>query len=252
MPLIVKALGIGAKEWCVTRGRGPRQPGGGRQRAGRRDHDRKGHGDRSRDIPMEPQIRRKRGGVGAGMPLRRSEKPAAAPRPARRSPVREVVAPVSLPQEATKVQTVMVTADEAGMRVDRFLEARFPSLSFSHIQRVIRKGELRVNGKRVDGKDRLEEGQSVRVPPLRLDAPKTADLSEAEEKTREFLRAITLYEDDDVLVLNKPLGLSVQGGSGTTRHVDGMLGVLRDRIGQRPHLVHRLHQESAARPAGRW
>jgi 23S rRNA pseudouridine955/2504/2580 synthase len=159
--------------------------------------------------------------------------------------VREVVAPVSLPQEATKVQTVMVTADEAGMRVDRFLEARFPSLSFSHIQRVIRKGELRVNGKRVDGKDRLEEGQSVRVPPLRLDAPKTADLSEAEEKTREFLRAITLYEDDDVLVLNKPMGLSVQGGSGTTRHVDGMLDVLRDRSGQRPRLVHRLDKDTA-------
>src|SRR5258708_31655587 len=117
---------------------------------------------------MEPRIRRKRGGISAGTPLRQSERPAAAPRPARRSPVREVVAPVSLPQEATKVQTVMVTADEAGMRGDRFLEARFPSLSFSHIQRVIRKGELRVNGKRADGKDRLEEGQSVRVPPLRL------------------------------------------------------------------------------------
>src|SRR5262252_7849964 len=138
------------------------------------------------------------------------------------------------------VQTVSVTPDEAGMRVDRFLEARYPGLSFSHIQRVIRKGELRVNGKRVDGKDRLAAGQSVRIPPLRLDAPKTVDLSEAEEKTREFLRSITLYEDDDVLVLNKPMGLSVQGGSGTTRHVDGMLDALRDRSGQRPRLVHRL------------
>ena len=229
----------------MTRGRGPRQPGGGRQLAGPRDHNRKGHGDRGSDVPIEPLIRRKRGGIGAGTPLRQSERPAAAPRRVRPSTVREVVAPVSLPQEATKVQTVMVTADEAGMRVDRFLEARFPSLSFSHIQRVIRKGELRVNGKRVDGKDRLEEGQSVRVPPLRLDAPKTADLSEAEEKTREFLRAITLYEDDDVLVLNKPMGLSVQGGSGTTRHVDGMLDVLRDRSGQRPRLVHRLDKDTA-------
>ncbi len=52
------------------------------------------------------------------------------------------------------------------MRVDRFLEARFPGLSFSHIQRIVRKGELRVNGKRADSKDRLEEGQSVRIPPL--------------------------------------------------------------------------------------
>src|SRR4051794_20326846 len=63
----------------------------------------------------------------------------------------------------TKVQTVIVTADENNMRVDRFLEARFPGLSFSHIQRIVRKGELRVNGKRADSKDRLEEGQSVRI-----------------------------------------------------------------------------------------
>src|SRR5205809_358550 len=78
---------------------------------------------------------------------------------------------VALP---TKVQTVVVTADENNMRVDRFLEARFPGLSFSHIQRIVRKGELRVNGKRADSKDRLEEGQSVRIPPLTLDTPKGA------------------------------------------------------------------------------
>jgi len=132
------------------------------------------------------------------------------------------------------------------MRVDRFLEARFPGLSFSHIQRVIRKGELRVNGKRVDAKDRLQAGQAVRVPPLKLDAPKPrGPASEADEKTRAFLRSITLYEDADVLVLNKPMGLAVQGGSGMTRHVDGMLEVLRDREGQRPRLVHRLDRDTA-------
>src|ERR1700738_1557887 len=70
------------------------------------------------------------------------------------------------------VQSVIVTADEAGMRVDRFLEARFPGLSFSHIQRIIRKGELRVNGKRAQPKDRLAAGQAVRIPPLRLDQPR--------------------------------------------------------------------------------
>ena len=75
----------------------------------------------------------------------------------------KAVEPPPLP---TKVQTVVVTADENNMRVDRFLEARFPGLSFSHIQRIVRKGELRVNGKRADSKDRLEEGQSVRIPPL--------------------------------------------------------------------------------------
>jgi 23S rRNA pseudouridine955/2504/2580 synthase len=146
----------------------------------------------------------------------------------------------------TKVQTVVVTPDEDNMRVDRFLEARFPELSFSHIQRIVRKGELRVNGKRADSKDRLEAGQSVRIPPLRLDAPKSAGaLTEAEQRTLKQLKDMTLYEDDDVLVLNKPAGLAVQGGSGTTRHVDQMLEVMRDAKGQKPRLVHRLDKETS-------
>jgi 23S rRNA pseudouridine955/2504/2580 synthase len=150
------------------------------------------------------------------------------------------------PQLPTKVQTVVVTPDEDNMRVDRFLEARFPGLSFSHIQRIVRKGELRVNGKRADSKDRLQAGQSIRIPPLRLDAPKVGGaLSEAEEKTLQALKAMTLYEDDDVLVLNKPAGLAVQGGSGTTRHVDQMLEVMRDAKGQKPRLVHRLDKETS-------
>jgi 23S rRNA pseudouridine955/2504/2580 synthase len=144
------------------------------------------------------------------------------------------------------VKNIVVSADEAGMRVDRFLEARFPGLAFSHIQRIIRKGELRVNGKRTQPKQRLERGQAVRIPPLRLDQakPRTA-ASEADTKTRDFLKSITLYEDADVLVLNKPMGLAVQGGSGTTRHLDGMLEVLRDAQGQRPRLVHRLDKDTA-------
>src|SRR5258705_12846004 len=145
------------------------------------------------------------------------------------------------------VQSVIVTADETGMRVDRFLEARFPGLSFSHIQRIIRKGELRVNGKRAKPKDRLEVGQSGRIPPLKLneERPRAAD-SDADSKTRDFLRSITLHEDADVLVLNKPMGLAVQGGSGTTRHIDGMLEVLRapGPDGQRPRLVHRLDKDT--------
>jgi len=154
------------------------------------------------------------------------------------------VAPAILP---TAVQNVAVTADEGGMRVDRFLEARFPGLSFSHIQRVIRKGEVRVNGKRTQPKNRLEAGQTLRIPPLRLDQSKKprAAGSEADEKTRAFLQSITLHEDTDVLVLNKPMGLAVQGGSGTTRHLDGMLEVLRDAHGQRPRLVHRLDKDTA-------
>lgn len=167
-------------------------------------------------------------------------------RPASAAPEREpeVEADKAAPPP-TAVQTVTVTDDENGMRVDRFFEARFPGLSFSHIQRIVRKGEVRVNGKRVDTKDRLEAGQAVRVPPLRVDAPKTAGGSEADQKTLAFLKSIILFEDADVIVFNKPMGLAVQGGSGTTRHVDGMLEVLRDARGQRPRLVHRLDKDTA-------
>src|SRR5438128_8888950 len=99
------------------------------------------------------------------------------------------------PQPGKGVQTVHVTGDEDGMRLDRFFEARFPGLSFSHIQRIIRKGEVRVNGKRAQPKDRLERGQAVRIPPLKLDPPKPRDDAPIEQKNRAFLKSITLYED---------------------------------------------------------
>lgn len=150
------------------------------------------------------------------------------------------------PLVTTSVQTVTVTPDENGMRVDRFLEARFPGLSFSHIQRIVRKGELRVNSKRVETKDRLEAGQSVRIPPLNLEEQRPKERPAGkDDETRAFLKSITLYEDDDMMVIDKPMGLAVQGGSGMTRHVDGMLEALTDRHGQKPRLVHRLDRETS-------
>ncbi|WP_439576052.1 RluA family pseudouridine synthase [Phreatobacter sp.] len=142
------------------------------------------------------------------------------------------------------VQTLAVTADEDDMRVDRFLAARFPQLSFSYIQRIVRKGELRVNGRRVETKDRLEAGQAVRVPPLKLDQPRPV-ANRAQDDVLAFLASITLYEDADVLVLAKPAGLAVQGGSGMKKHVDGMLAALTDKDGQRPRLVHRLDKDTS-------
>ena len=233
---------------------GPRQPGGGRQQAGPRG---RGHGrdrderikerSKERSNPRQSDLRVKHtpkrdGGRGRAFPARPPrEQPvdfAPAPPP--------VVAP-KLVQFSAGVQTVVVSPDESGMRVDRFFEGRFPGLSFSHIQRIIRKGEVRVNGKRTQPKNRLEAGQAVRIPPLQLEAPKPRDDAPQAQKDRAFIRSITLYEDDDVLVLNKPMGLAVQGGSGTTRHLDGMLGALRGSHpdAQRPRLVHRLDKDTA-------
>src|SRR5512144_1691731 len=198
---------------------GPRQPGGGRQQAGPRHQSRQARHQSLR----HPEVRAQR----------------AVPRPA------PPVAGAERLQAAGKVQTVSVTPDESGMRVDRFFEARFTGLSFSHIQRIIRKGEVRVNGKRTQPKARLEAGQAVRIPPLKVEAPHPRDDVPVAQKDRAFLKSITLYEDADVLVLNKPMGLAVQGGSGTTRHIDGMLGALRSPDGQRPRLVHRLDKDTA-------
>ena len=198
---------------------GPRQPGGGRQQAGPRHQPRQA---RQRSF-RHPEGRAQR----------------AVPRPA------PAVAGAERLRAAGKVQTVSVAADESGMRVDRFFEARFPGLSFSHIQRIIRKGEVRVNGKRTQPKARLEAGQAVRIPPLKVEAPAPRDDAPAAQKDRAFLKSIILFEDADVMVLNKPMGLAVQGGSGTTRHIDGMLGALRGPDGQRPRLVHRLDKDTA-------
>ena len=204
----------------MSRGKsGPRQPGGGRQQAGPRHRSRQARHQSLR----HPEVRAQR----------------AVPRPA------PPVAGAERLLAAGKVQTVAVTADESGMRVDRFFEARFPGLAFSHIQRIIRKGEVRVNGKRTQPKARLEAGQAVRIPPLKVEAPAPRDDAPAAQKDRAFLKSIILFEDADVMVLNKPMGLAVQGGSGTTRHIDGMLGTMRGPDGQRPRLVHRLDKDTA-------
>ena len=256
---------------------GPRQPGGGKQTAGPRVRGRGGRQDRQKDRQKGHQETRQKfsrdkperveshGKFAGKRDIRRDAKrdsfragdkgrafPARPPRDESfAASASAMIAPApaisQALKEATKVQTVTVTPDENGMRVDRFFEARFPGLSFSHIQRIVRKGEVRVNGKRTEPKNRLEAGQAVRVPPLQLAAPKLRDESPQLLKDRAYIKSITLAEDDDVLVLNKPMGLAVQGGSGTVRHIDGLLEALRGPgvDAQRPRLVHRLDKDTA-------
>ena len=141
-----------------------------------------------------------------------------------------------------KVAVLAVSEDEAGMRLDRWFKRRFPNLPLSHLNKIVRKGEVRVDGKRVETSTRLEAGQSVRAPPLDI-APQAA--RPPSEGDAAAIRAMILYEDRGVIVLNKPYGLAVQGGSGTHRHIDGMLAALADKNGQRPALVHRLDRDTS-------
>ena len=246
--------------------RPPASKGRGRDRAAfqsRSDDERRDDYGRSKSssaLPPRGEAARRQGAGGRGRFDTRKPSPTPAPKAAptlpaatrgegketrrsgRASVAREEEKPTFI---STGVQNVVVSPDEEGMRVDRFIAARFPGLSFGHIQRVIRKGEVRVSGKRVDPKDRLNAGAGVRIPPFKQEPPKPRDDAPDAMKTRAFLKDITLFEDDDVMVLNKPYGLAVQGGSGTMRHIDGMLGSMRSRDGQRPRLVHRLDKDTA-------
>lgn len=148
------------------------------------------------------------------------------------------------------VRQVSITAEDADQRLDRWLRRLHPHVTQARIERMCRKGELRVDGARVKPAARLEAGQVVRIPPL-PDAqaagsrtpPKPAP--KLSERDAEEIRATVIYRDDHVLALNKPPGLAVQGGSGQTRHVDSLADALRFGFEEKPRLVHRLDKDTS-------
>jgi 23S rRNA pseudouridine955/2504/2580 synthase len=147
------------------------------------------------------------------------------------------------------VDTRTVEPDEAGMRLDRWFREHYPQVSFGHFQKLLRSGQIRVDGGRAKTNTRLDSGQAIRVPPLAhataVQASKPGKADKKKPSDEEFLRSILLYEDAQVLVFNKPAGLAVQGGSGLRTHVDAMLEALRDKKGQKPRLVHRLDRDTS-------
>lgn len=141
------------------------------------------------------------------------------------------------------VETISVGEGEAGMRLDRWFKAHYPALGHGELEKLLRKGNIRVNGTRAKANRRLEAGETVRVPPLGDKAAAPKSYAPASREDAEFLKRITIYEDADILALNKPFGLAVQGGAKTARHIDGMLAAL-EKNGERPRLVHRLDRDT--------
>ncbi|AGF74632.1 ribosomal large subunit pseudouridine synthase C [Bartonella australis AUST/NH1] len=146
------------------------------------------------------------------------------------------------------VKVKKVGEDESGMRLDRWFKVHYPELGFGYLQKLLRSGQVRVDGGRVKADIRLVTGQSIRVPPLSVDEKKilftTSKMTDGQDDGA-ILKKMLLYEDSKIFVFNKPAGLAVQGGSGLTQHVDGMLGVWRNKKGERPRLVHRLDRETS-------
>jgi 23S rRNA pseudouridine955/2504/2580 synthase len=143
----------------------------------------------------------------------------------------------------SEVELRTVAAGEAELRLDRWFRRHFPALTHGRLQKLLRTGQVRVDGRRAQAHARLAAGQTIRVPPLAA-APAPASAQPAVDRNdAAFLRSLILVEDQTLIVLNKPEGLAVQGGTGTRRHIDGMLAALA-ADGERPRLVHRLDRDT--------
>jgi 23S rRNA pseudouridine955/2504/2580 synthase len=148
-----------------------------------------------------------------------------------------------------EVRRHVVSAEEAGMRLDRWFKLHFPQVTFAYLNKLTRTGQVRVGGARAKTNTRLEADQEIRVPPLAFDTrpadtPK-ADVKPLTPQERRLFDSMVLFEDRDIFVLNKPSGLAVQGGSKTHHHLDGLLMGLGAELGERPLLVHRLDRDTS-------
>jgi len=140
-----------------------------------------------------------------------------------------------------------VTEDQAESRLDRYLRRQVEGLTQAMLQRLLRTGKIRVNGKKAEASTHLNAGDAVTVPAITppKEMPKTRHIVHMDAHAIRDLEASVLYRDDAVIVLNKPAGLAAQGGSGITVHLDGMLDALRFGGTERPKLVHRLDRDTS-------
>lgn len=146
----------------------------------------------------------------------------------------------------SRVQTITVGPGDGDQRLDRWLRRLFPHIGQGRIEKMCRKGDLRVDGSRAKASTRLEVGQSVRIPPLPEPGQVTAQPKSSVSKAdAQMIRDCVIYKDDHVIALNKPSGLAVQGGSGQTRHVDGLGEALRFGLEENPRLVHRIDKDTS-------
>ena len=142
-----------------------------------------------------------------------------------------------------------ITTAEAGLRLDRWFKIHYPGLAYGRLSRLLRTGQIRLDGRRVKAGQRLEAGQDVRVPPLGELAPRDKPKAKAEagpsDEDRARAEAMLIYREAHILALNKEPGLPTQGGSGQHVHVDGLLEALKFEAPERPRLVHRLDKDTS-------
>ena len=147
----------------------------------------------------------------------------------------------------TTVKIREVFGEDADQRLDRWLKRLFPSLNQIKIEKLCRKGEIRINGGRVKASRRLVSGESVRIPPLSYVKPPAEKPEKMFSKQDiAMIKGSVIFKDNHILVLNKPAGIAVQGGSGQKdRHIDSLIEILQEANMDKPRLVHRLDKDTS-------
>jgi 23S rRNA pseudouridine955/2504/2580 synthase len=139
---------------------------------------------------------------------------------------------------------IIITTHDAQQKLQKFLAKKFQNISFVQWQKWFRSGQIRLNKKRVSGSETVIEGDEIRIPPfLTEENTKPVDLNSYSEKDIQLFKDRILFETKDYIVWNKPFGLAVQGGTNTTKHVDGLLKALYPE--NTPKLVHRLDRDTS-------
>lgn len=159
-------------------------------------------------------------------------------------------AKIGAPADQHGIREFVVSADDDGIRLDRWFKRHLPGTSFNEVSRWARTGQIRIDGRRAAPGNRIAMGQKLRVPPAEMDTekarpPRARQRVELSEDMIDYARAMVIHKDPDALVLNKPPGLATQGGTKMAEHVDGLLGALYFDSDQRPKLVHRLDKDTS-------
>jgi len=142
------------------------------------------------------------------------------------------------------VEIIKVKQTDDGMRLNRWFLKYYPSLTLGRFQKLLRTKQIKVDGKKAEANLRVFMGQEIRVPPL--DNEKAIPTEHfVSAKDAGFIQSLVIYKDDNIIVINKPAGLAVQGGTGVTRHIDGMLNALKFEKEESPRLVHRIDKETS-------
>lgn len=148
-------------------------------------------------------------------------------------------------QDCKNMITQTIAEDDHDIRLDRWFRRHFPNLQHALLEKYLRKGVVRLDGKRVKSSDRIMVGQVVSHPDFAADIALAKEKPEVSRQDMKFIHSLVLYKDANIIVINKPFGLPVQGGSKVKKSLDDMLGGLMFEAKERPKLVHRLDKDTS-------